>query len=88
MDFEKTINILELLSPYLEGGLLLIFLIALARKSSFLFFHHVWKNKLKIDVDIKNQELNALIENKKDLEKLKIYFSKIIFYSVPHAIST
>lgn len=71
----------------LEGGVILIFLVALARKSSFLFFHHVWKNKLNIDVDIKNQELNALIENKKDLEKLKIYYPKIIFYSVPHAIN-
>lgn len=87
MDIEKAINILELLSPYLEGAVVLIFLMVLARKSSFLFFHHVWKNKLNIDLDINNQELSELIENKKDIEKLKIYYPKIIFYSVSHAIN-
>ena len=86
MDIEKAFTLIEILIPYASpviGGLLVYIL---ARGKNSLFNYHLWKNKLNIDIDIKHPHLAKFVEEKLDLERIKLHYPKVNFYSLEHAL--
>ena len=85
MDLDKALTLIEILIPYAPPVIIFLFVYLLARGKNSLFSYHLWKNKLNIDIDIKNPQLAKYVEEKLDLEKLKLHFPKVNFYSLDHA---